>query len=80
MGDLRVNPFINPVDYSNYERGSRAVGVNPFAPTQQGGQHTGISNINGEVVPKYLETASSGSTHTNGLGHSNFGAFRPYLA
>ena len=83
MGDLRINPFIEQnYNYGNYERGSRTVGVNPFTPVpaEEGGTVSGVAGINGEVSPKYLDTATTGSTYTNGVGHSKFGAFRPYLA
>lgn len=81
MGDLRINPLIEQnYNYGNYERGAQPVGVNPFAPSQEGGTVSGVDSINGEVSPRYLDTATTGSTYTTGVGHSNFGAFKPYLA
>ncbi len=78
--DAVRNFFVNPNNYSNYERGPRKIGGNPFVPaTQEGGGAAGVYK-NYEVTPTYLDTATSGSTYTNGVGHSNFGAFKPYLA
>ena len=47
---------------------------------QQSPQEQGVAAINYEVTPKYLDTATSGRTYTNGRGESKFGAFKPYLA
>lgn len=55
--------------------------VNPVQRVvQQSPQEQGLAAINYEVTPKYLDTATSGRTYTNGLGESKFGAFKPYLA
>ena len=48
---------------------------NPFAPTVE----TSVGAIPTESMA-YLNTATSGSVYKNGLGHSDFGMMRPYLA
>lgn len=44
------------------------------------GAEAGVAAINHEVTPKYLDSAASGCTYTNGVGYSEFGGFKPYLA
>ena len=77
--DAIQNLFIKPIT----ER--EAGGVNRVSkqPAQFGtfkGVESGIAAINTEVTPKYLDSAASGSTYTNGIGYSEFGGFKPYLA
>ena len=57
-----------------------ALGINrteeyPFTGAVNGG----INALSQESMA-YLNTASSGSVYKNGMGHSNFGLMRPYLA
>ena len=75
-GAVQFNPFIG-------ER--KTGGVNFYTQKQPEFRHfkaaeTGISNINCELQPAYLNTASSGKTYTNGIGESEFGLMRPLLA
>lgn len=54
------------------EWGSGAKKVGGVQPTTFSPTEAGIAGINGEVSPKYLDTATNGSVYKNGLGHSNF--------
>ena len=48
--------------------------------TESGGLEQRISAQNRELPPAYLDTATSGKTFTNGVGESEFGLMRPFLA
>ena len=78
---------ISPISFLNpqvQEREARRVNffqTGQLPPITGGGTETGgVASINHEVTPKYLDSAENGSAYTTGLGHSKFGAFRPYLA
>ena len=53
----------------------RTEGHNPFAPQGE----VGVAGIPTESM-SYLNTATTGSVYKNGLGHSEFGKMKPYLA
>ena len=50
-------------------------GNNPFAQPIE----TGVNSIPTESMA-YLNNATTGSVYKNGLGHSEFGLMKPYLA
>ena len=71
------NFMIQPVETVE-ARGTRGVGgisQNPFAGAVNGGM-----NALPQEGMQYLNNATSGSVYKNGMGHSNFGLMKPYLA
>lgn len=75
---LGIFPKIQPNNYGTYERGVQGIqpaSQNPWA----GAVSEPIDAFPAESM-EYLNTASSGSVYKNGLGHSDFGLMKPYLA
>lgn len=68
IGALQL--FANPVR----ERQTGGINLQPKeTPVGQfGGAKASVAGINGELSPQYLASATTGSTYTNGRGHSAF--------
>ena len=83
------NPFkLSAIGANDYGFLNRSKGINsfpatftnPLKKTATPGLEQRIASNEMELPPAYLATATSGETYTVGRGHSNFGAFKPYLA
>ena len=75
--NIMNNFMIQPVETVE-ARGTQGVertGQNPFAGAVSGG----IEAFPTESMA-YLNNAQTGSVYKNGMGHSNFGLMKPYLA
>ena len=71
------NFMVQPVDTvsSRGTQGAERTGQNPFAGAVSGG----IEAFPTESMA-YLNNVQTGSVYKNGLGHSDFGKMRPFLA
>jgi len=88
------NPFLKKVTGENNKNfwenptlsATKPIGeagsIKPFgtlAPISGGGLAQRIASQNGELEPKYLSYATSGSGYLNGRGEYKFGLMRPCL-
>ncbi len=83
------NPFkLSAIGANDYNFLGRSKGINSFPTTFTNPLKTGenygleqrMASQNRELTPKQFDIEAKGSTYLNGRGHSEYGAFPPYLA